>query len=242
MKAFILAALVAAMPATLMAETKTLSGTVTYRERMALPAGAEVSVSLVDVSRADAPAILLGQTVFTPDTQVPLDWTLSYDDDQIDPRFSYALQARIKVDGQLMFLNTTRHPILTDGADSTDILVNRVVAVAPTPTGTWLAEDIAGGGVLDRVQTVLGVAQDGRVTGSGGCNRIGGQATIDGDAISFGPLIATRMACPPAVMAQEAKFLATLEQVRGWQLDPAQGKLSLLDDQAQVLMVLTRHE
>lgn len=242
MKALVLAALVAAMPAAPLAETRTLSGTVTYRERMALPAGAEVSVSLVDVSRADAPAILIGQTVFAPDTQVPLDWTLTYDDDRIDPRFSYALQARIKAGGQLMFLNTTHHPILTGGQDSTDILVNRVTAAPASPAGRWLAEDIGGGGVLDRVQTVLDLSDDGQVNGSGGCNRIGGQAAIDGDGISFGQMISTMMACPEAVMAQEARFIAALEQARGWQLDAAQGKLSLLDDQGQVLMVLARHE
>lgn len=242
MKALVLAALVTATPAALIAETQTLSGTVTYRERMALPAGAEVSVSLVDVSRADAPAILIGQTAFAPETQVPLNWTLTYDDDRIDPRFSYALQARIKVEGQLMFLNTTRHPILTGGQDSTDILVNRVVAAPASPVGRWLAEDIGGGGVLDRVQTTLDLSDDGQVSGSGGCNRIGGQARIDGDGISFGQMISTMMACPEAVMAQEAKFIAALEQARGWQLDAAQGKLSLLDDQGQVLMVLTRHE
>lgn len=241
MKALFLAAIIATTPLTVMAETQTLSGTVTYRERMALPQGAEVSVSLVDVSRADAPAVLIGQTVFTPDTQVPLDWSLTYDDAQIDPRFSYALQARIKVDGQLMFLNTTRHPILTDGQDSTDILVNRVVAMPGDPIGRWLAEDIGGGGVIDRVQTTLELAEDGRVSGSGGCNRIGGQAKIESDSISFGQMVSTMMACPEAVMAQEAKFLAVLEQARGWQVDGPRGKLTLLDDQAQVLMILARH-
>lgn len=242
MKALVLAALVGVAPAALMAETQTLSGTVTYLERMALPEGAEVSVSLVDVSRADAPAILIGQTVFSPTAQVPLDWTLTYDDSQIDPRMRYALQARIKQGDDLMFLNTTHHPILTGGDDSTDILVNRVVAVTPSPVGAWLAEDIGGGGVIDRIQTVLEIGDDGRVSGSGGCNRISGQATIEGAAISFGPIIATRMACPAAVMTQEAKFIAALEKVRGWQLDPAQGKLSLLDEQGQAVMVLAQHD
>ena len=36
-------------------ETLTLSGTVTYRERMALPSDARVTVSLADVSLADRP-------------------------------------------------------------------------------------------------------------------------------------------------------------------------------------------
>lgn len=48
-------------------------GTVTYRPRIALPPNAVVEVSLVDVSRADAPAITLaGQSIVTGGRQVPI--------------------------------------------------------------------------------------------------------------------------------------------------------------------------
>ncbi|WP_367272350.1 YbaY family lipoprotein [Phreatobacter sp.] len=39
-----------------MAETRTLSGMVIYRERIALPPSAVVEVKLVDISLADAPS------------------------------------------------------------------------------------------------------------------------------------------------------------------------------------------
>jgi heat shock protein HslJ len=98
-----------------------------------------------------------------------------------------------------------------------------------TPTGKWLAEDIDGGGVIDRLQTTLEIRDDGIVTGMGGCNRYAGSATVSGGAIKFLPMVSTHMACPAAVMRQESKFHATLEKVRAWRVDRIQRKLILLD-------------
>ncbi len=103
------------------------------------------------------------------------------------------------------------------------------VAASPTsPTGRWLAEDIRGGGVIDCLQSVLEIAGDGRISGTGGCNRIMGKARIAGATITLSPLATTRMACSPAVMDQERKFLAALEAARSWRIDPARHKLVLL--------------
>ncbi|KQV81950.1 META domain-containing protein [Rhizobium sp. Root1220] len=122
----------------------------------------------------------------------------------------------------------------------------RVARVASKPqqqvglAGHWLAEDIRGRGVIDDLQTVLELAADGSVSGSGGCNRMFGNATITGDKITFGLLGSTRMACPPAVMDQEAKFHAALKDVRGWRIDSATGKLLLLDAGGMPIVTLSR--
>ncbi len=98
-----------------------------------------------------------------------------------------------------------------------------------TPTGKWLAEDIDGGGVIDRMQTTLEIRDDGIVTGTGGCNRYAGSATFDSTAIKFLPMVSTRMACSAAAMRQEAKFHATLEKIASWRIDEQKQKLVLLD-------------
>lgn len=98
-----------------------------------------------------------------------------------------------------------------------------------TPAGKWLAEDIDGGGVIDRLQTTLEIRDDGIVTGTGGCNRYAGSAMISGNEIKFLPLASTRMACSTAAMRQESKFHAALEKVRSWRIDQRQRKLILLD-------------
>lgn len=116
------------------------------------------------------------------------------------------------------------------------LLTFGAAADSVTPTGKWLAEDIDGGGVIDRLQTTLEIHDDGIVTGTGGCNRYAGSATIDGNAIKFLPMASTRMACSTAAMRQEGKFHNTLERVRTWRIDQAQKKLLLLDGQGFDLM------
>lgn len=220
------------------AAEKVLKGHVTYRERMALPPGAIVKVELQDVSLADAPSVTIAETVIRPEGQVPMPYELRYDDAKIENGHSYALAARIEAEGRLLFISTTRHSVLTGGADMTDIPVERVASSEPTPEGRWLAEDILGGGVIDNVQTVLEIGADGKVTGSSGCNRITGTAKIAGDSIAFGPVAATRMACLPAVSDQEQKFFDVLGRARRWQADPGRGKLMLLGRGGEVLIVM----
>ncbi|MBE9110927.1 YbaY family lipoprotein [Nodosilinea sp. LEGE 07298] len=97
-------------------DSASVTGTVTYLPRIAMPPNAVLEVSLLDVSRADAPAITLAtQSMVFGDRQVPLPFELVYDPDQIDPRFSYAVQARILIDGQLRFINTSRFGVITQG-------------------------------------------------------------------------------------------------------------------------------
>ena len=51
-----------------------------------------------------------------------------------------------------------------------------------------------------------------RVSGSGGCNRISGTYSRDDDRLSFGPIMATKMACADASLnRQETDFLSALQ-------------------------------
>lgn len=94
-----------------------LDGEVFYLQRIALPPTATLSVSLQDVSLADAPAVLLDEHQGPVQGQVPLPFHLSYDPAQVKPGHRYAVSARIEVDGQLMFITTEHHPVKLDGSD-----------------------------------------------------------------------------------------------------------------------------
>lgn len=231
--------------ASALAETRTLSGNVVYRERMLLPAGAVVEVKLLDVSLADAPARTIAESRITDARTSHIPYVLRYDSSQIDPRMTYALQARIVLGDRLLFINTTRHTVLAGGKDDGDIQVENVgggqaeTSAPSSPVGRWLAEDIRGGGVIDNLQSVVEIAADGTVTGSGGCNRMRGQATISGTSITITPLASTMMACPPAIMDQEGKFMSALEAARSFRIDPQQRKLFLLDGTGQTILRLS---
>ena len=89
------------MPAGGGASVAKVTGTVTYRERIALPPTAVIKVQLVDVSRADAPAIVLGEQVtHAAGKQVPFAFEIPFDPARIEASHSYAVQARIEQDGQ----------------------------------------------------------------------------------------------------------------------------------------------
>ena len=94
---------------------------------------------------------------------------------------------------------------------------------------TSLLAATPGAGVLDDVQSTLTIAEDGTVSGRGGCNGFGGMATISGEKLSFGPLAGTLMVCPEAVMDQERKFHDALAATAAFRLDAAERKLVLLD-------------
>lgn len=71
--------------------------------------------------------------------------------------------------------------------------------------------------------------QDSRVAGSTGCNRLMGEYHHDEQELGFSSLATTRMACPGEVATLERDFLATLNDVSGWQIE---GKtLTLTDEQ-----------
>ncbi|GED41485.1 META domain-containing protein [Cobetia marina] len=71
--------------------------------------------------------------------------------------------------------------------------------------------------------------QNSRVAGSTGCNRLMGEYHHDEHELSFDRLATTRMACPGEVATLERDFLATLNDVSGWQIDGR--TLTLLDEQ-----------
>jgi putative lipoprotein len=107
---------------------KTLDGTLVYRQRIALPPQTEAIVRLVDVSRADAPATVIAETRFgTEGRQVPFAFRLEYDPARIDPRMRYAVAGELRAGERILFLNTTRHAVLTHGApaDHVEILLEQ---------------------------------------------------------------------------------------------------------------------
>lgn len=85
---------------------RVITGEVWYRERIALPPGAEVRVTLEDQSRMDAPATVITDYTHIVDGPGPLTFRLVYDPSAIDERMRYGLRARIEYNGKLLFIST----------------------------------------------------------------------------------------------------------------------------------------
>ena len=99
------------------APTASVTGEVFYLQRMALPPQAVLSVTLQDVSLADAPSIELARQQGPVNGQVPLPFRLDYNPQQVDPRHRYSVSARIELDGRLLFISTQHYGVKLDGSD-----------------------------------------------------------------------------------------------------------------------------
>ena len=95
-----------------------VTGTVAYPGSAPLPPGAELTVRLVDVSRADAPSITIAERVIANPGQSPIPFEIGYDPADIDARFDYSIQATITHGGALLFINDTVYSVLTWGHPS----------------------------------------------------------------------------------------------------------------------------
>ncbi|QIH06438.1 MULTISPECIES: YbaY family lipoprotein [unclassified Pseudomonas] len=112
------AALLGACQSTSPAAKASLDGEVFYLQRIALPPAATLSVTLQDVSLADAPARVLAEQRGPVKGQVPLPFHLDYDPAQVKPGHTYSISARIEVDGQLIFITTEHNGVKLDGSDA----------------------------------------------------------------------------------------------------------------------------
>ena len=109
-----------------------VSGTVAYRERLALTPDATLVVELRDVSYADGPAALIARQTISGPGQVPIKFKVEYNREDIDSRNRYAITAKIiESDGRLAFINDTAYEVITRGnPDKVDMLL---VLVQPPP-------------------------------------------------------------------------------------------------------------
>ena len=87
---------------------------------------------------------------------------------------------------------------------------------------TWTVESISidGSATAPASGTAMtAVFEDGTVSGTGGCNTYSGSYSVDGDAITFGPLVSTLIACEDPIGAQEQAYFAALARADGFDVD-----------------------
>lgn len=90
----------------------------------------------------------------------------------------------------------------------------------------WVVEDLNGGGIIDRSRATLNFAADGRVFGRASCNTYNGGYVLTGEGLTLSEIVTTMMACAPALMTQESRFLDLLKNVQRFEIG-ADGALIL---------------
>jgi putative lipoprotein len=226
-----------ALCGTAAAEIRDLHGSVGYRERVALPPEALVEVTLEDVSKMDVASVVLAQQILRPEGQVPVTFRLAYDDNMVEERGRYAVRALIWVGDDVLWRSTQSFAALTQDAPAqVDVMVERMVQAADVDLtlGSWLVVAMNGETVEGESVPQIDFGEDGQVSGSSGCNRFSGSYTLEGNALSFGPLASTRKACFGALNEQENTFFKTLNTVVAVGIQD--GHTVLMDAQGNIVM------
>jgi heat shock protein HslJ len=103
----------------------------------------------------------------------------------------------------------------------------------------WLLTSLNGQDAPAEPAISLTFDAEGRVSGSDGCNRYNGQATIEDTTLTFGLLASTRRACPGPIMEQARAYQTALSQTTSFAL--AEEQLTLLDADGQPLAVFAAY-
>ena len=123
-----------------------VTGSLSYRERIALPEGARARVMLVDIAAIGAPERVIVEREIRPAGQVPIAFALDFAREQIEPERRYGVRATIAgPDGRPLWVTPVAAPVLTQGAPETvELWLQRVSAQAP-PRVRVVAYDCDGG-------------------------------------------------------------------------------------------------
>lgn len=104
-----------------------VTGTVTYRERLALPPKARLRVQLLDIDAPDVPDYIVAESVREIEGQVPLEFAVAYDPEALNPDVQYGIGAEIEVEEQIWFETPEPVPVLTKGHPArVDLVLRRV--------------------------------------------------------------------------------------------------------------------
>ncbi|MBS1102685.1 META domain-containing protein [Gluconobacter sp. Dm-62] len=196
---------------------RTLHGQALYRERMALPPGAVLSVWIEDTGATHGAPLVMAEQREDIHHAVPIPYTLTYP--VLPSGGHYVLNAEITVEGRRLFATP-------DGGmplDHPQLLLRRVAGTAvKAPYGAWRIQSV-GSLHFDSTSEAPGLTlqQDGTVYGTDGCNRLMGHFRLAAQTIRFMPFAMTRKACLPTLMVQEQQIGAFLPTVTSWSRDDA---------------------
>jgi len=118
---------------TLLAKESFISGNASYTDMEILPPHAKLEVTLEDISRMDIPAEILGQTISEPAGQLPLSFTLSFDDEKIMLGHRYAVRAKITVGKKLLYITDTINTVFSGNDDlKLNLIMKRIAKIPKT--------------------------------------------------------------------------------------------------------------
>jgi putative lipoprotein len=223
------------------ATMKILEGEAYYRERMMLPPGAVLEVTLEDVSKMDVASTQISSTTQVLEGGPPYAFKLEYDAALIEDKMRYSLRAKVTLSDKLLMTSTEHLDPFKNTESLNKIKLSKIASAAPkkalveklsqvdtglavvsvnplAPLGNtyWKLLELGGETVemaeKQKREAFLQLNDElGTVKGFGSCNNFQGTFAVKGNDLSFGPIAATRKACLNN-MDLEASYFKMLEQ------------------------------
>ncbi|ROS00105.1 putative lipoprotein [Sinobacterium caligoides] len=213
-------------------DMKKITTEIMYRERMALPPGAELTVSFANVAKMDVAEELVAKTTVTELGMPPYEVELPYDANKIDPKGRYSARAVIKLNDRLIYTTDTSNDVFaSDENGKVQLMLKRVgggheaahksaakqVSSNASLTNTyWKLMTLNGEsvdvGAGDKEVYLQLMSENKAIRGFSGCNRYMGEYRIGSDGLKFGPIGSTMKACMKG-MELEQSYLKALEDM-----------------------------
>lgn len=113
---------------------------------------------------------------------------------------------------------------------------------ANSVVGTWRLDAYGAPGnttpAAPDVDTSIVFKEDGKIEGNVGCNGFGGDYTVEGNSITFGPIVSTLMFCEGPVGDQETTTLNVLVETVSYTLEG--DTLTITSSDGSEVIVLSR--
>ncbi len=195
----------------------TISGTVTIREKIALPESATVTVSLSRYGANGGQTMVSEIKLVLNGRQLPVAFVLPYQLGKTEKGETFGVTARILDGGKVLFETDRAAMVIANNKSRAELTL---VKPAPTPAA-WKMEDrewtlrwMEGREVkAERPPTLKFVSTGNKVEAFAGVNRMGGSYQLEASLLQVDPGAMTKMAGPPELMDLEQNFVRLLQLV-----------------------------
>ncbi len=222
-----------------------IEGSAFYRERIMLPPGASLVLTLEDITqRKIKPAVIAKKTLLLNNTP-PYTFSLNYPKDKIQKGHQYVIKGEITYNKQRMLVSDLRINLL-DSAETPIVLHLKKIPVKDTAktlnaqvkNKLWQLIELNDQTVYknQKAQTIptIQFCQGNKIVGFTGCSQMTGKYLLNKRQIALRPSILIVEACSD-VPVSEAAFLAALKNTAS--LKVSDNHLMLLSSGKKVIAV-----
>lgn len=138
----------------LLAKESYVAGKAVYTENLTLPENSVFTVTLEDISLADAPSVELGETVISACGQIPISFKITFDDEKIKLGNRYAIRAKVTQNDKLLYITDTLNSVFSGQDDKNiNLIMKRIYKIPKSRPMEGMYKYMADGALFRDCQT-----------------------------------------------------------------------------------------